>query len=178
MSKSIKLNNETYIDSSSIAHNKHDFKIKFQEKLMNTSPRMTDKKWIKLCNIKFDSHKQGEFIYIKIFIGYGQNGITSQIAYIDLFGQLSWVGEKNGRLGCNAVLHSLNSPFTLNNTHLKIISNSHLDYDIWFKNEEMNYCCPNYIANVGNKVTVTPDFNLLSDEPTYGTSCELLYVKG
>lgn len=174
MSKSIKLKNETYIDSSSVVHNKHIFKSKFQEKLMNISPRMTEQKWIKLCNIEFDSHKQGEFIYIKIFIGWGQNGEASQLAYIDLYGQQSWVGSKNGRMGCFAVLHNLDSPFTLDNVHLKIISINERNYDIWFKNEGMNYCCPNFFVHSSEKVVTIPKFDLSSNEPS-GTECDLTY---
>ena len=37
MSKSIKFKNNTYLDTSSIVHNKHSFKEKFQENIMNVS---------------------------------------------------------------------------------------------------------------------------------------------
>lgn len=174
MSKSIKLKDDNYLDSSSIMHEKHEFKSKFQERLINYSPKMTEQKWIKLCNIEFDSHKQGEFIYIKIFIGYGQNGNSSQLAYIDLYGQQGWAGSKNGIMGCIAVLNNLNSPFTLNNIHLKILSKNERNYDVWFKNEGINYCCPNFIVYTSNHVTVTPIFTLSDEDPT-GTECELEY---
>ena len=36
MSKAIKFRNNTYLDTSSISHNKHNFKDKFQETKMNT----------------------------------------------------------------------------------------------------------------------------------------------
>ncbi len=175
MSKSIKLKNNTYWDSSSITHNKHSLDSKLEEKLINVSSIMSNKRWVKICNVKFDKHTQGEFIFFKILIGQGNNGTTYQNAYIDLIGQLSWVGENGGRLGCNAELHPFKTSFTTSNTQIKVIANNYLDYDIWLDLTLQVYCKPNYIANTSNRVTVTPSCDVSSSEPT-GTSCNLSYT--
>lgn len=174
MSKSIKLKNNNYWDSSSIVYKKHNLQDVIQEGKMNVSPIITNVKWIKLCNIKFDAHKQGEFVFIKIFIGQGNNGRTNQNAYIDLICQLGWTGSLSGRLGCNAELHPFSTSFTTNNTSIKVIANNYIDYDIWFKCGE-TYCDPNYIVYGSNRVNVSPAWVISSDEPT-GTECNLLYT--
>ena len=132
------------------------------------------KKWIKICNVKFDKHDQGQFIFFKIFIGDGNNGQTNQNAYIDLIGQVGWVGSEDGRLGFNAELHPFKTSFTTSNTQIRVIANNNLDYDIWFKCASL-HCKPNYIVSSSNIVKVTPLGNTTSAEPT-GPSCQLLYT--
>lgn len=171
MSKSIKLQDNNYWDTSSFVYKKHNLQDVIQAEKMNTSNVMTEKKWIKLCNIKFDNHIQGEFIYIKIFIATGNNGEPQQNAYIDLICQIGWVGNYDGRLGCIAELHPFSTSFSTSNISIKVIANNNLDYDIWFKCEEF-YCRPNYIVYGSNRVSVNPKWERLSDEPT-GTECKL-----
>ena len=175
MSKSIKLKNNTYWDSSGIVYNKHLLSDELQKQDMNVNSNMNEKKWQKICNIKFDKHTQGEFVFMKIFIGRGNNGRVDQNAYIDLIMQLGWTGNLNGRFGCNAELHPFNSGFTTSNTELKVIANSNIDYDIWFKNYVEQYCKPNYIINTSKSVLVTPKSELSDTEPT-GTECNLSYI--
>lgn len=174
MSKAIKFRNNTYLDTSSISHNKHNFKDKFQEIKMNTGV-MNNKNWVKICNFKFDNHNQGEFAYFKIFIGAGNNGNTNQNAYIDLIMQLGWTGSNDGRLGCNAILYPLETSFSTSNTNIKVISKSNIDYDLWIYSTQ-TYCKPNYIANVSERVTVIPKWELSASEPS-GTSCSLSYIQ-
>lgn len=174
MSKSIKFKNNTYLDTSGITHNNHYFNDKFQEKLVNVSSEMSFSRWMKLCNIHFDSHVQGEFVFIKIIIGNGNNGEPAQNAYIDLIMQLGWTGSYNGRLGCSAVLHPIQSAFTTSNTSLKVISNSNIDYDIWFK-ADATYCRPNYVVEASQRVKVVPKWNTSDSEPS-GTACNLAYT--
>lgn len=174
MSKSIKFRNNTYLDTSSIAHNKHSFNDKFQEKLVNVASAMIFSKWMKLCNIHFDSHVQGEFVFIKIMIGNGNNGEPAQNAYIDLIMQLGWIGSCGGRLGCSAILHSIESSFTTSNTSVKVIANSNIDYDVWFT-ATTNYCKPNYVVEASQRVKVVAKWEISNSEPS-GTSCKLSYT--
>lgn len=134
----------------------------------------TANRWRRICNIKFTAHNQGEFVRLKIYIGDGNNGEPSQNAYIDLFGQLGWTGSFGGRMGVTAELHPFYTGFTISNTHVKVIANSNIDYDVWFKTDNSYYCRPNVIGSVSNNVTL--DYSNLSqdDEPT-GTECNLSY---
>lgn len=147
---------------------------KVQEKIMNLG-NMTYNTWEKLCNIKFDTHSQGEFIYMKILIGAGNNGGADQNAYIDLICQLGWTGSYEGRFGCSAELHPFGTTFTTSNTAIKVIANSNIDYDIWFKTDNQYYCRPNYILHTSSKVKVTP-LNELSESEPSGTACNLSYT--
>ncbi len=174
MSKAIKFKNNTYLDSSSIVHNKHYFAEKFQEGLVNVASNMINGKWMKLCNIHFDSHVQGEFVYMKIMIGNGNNGLPNQNAYIDLIMQLGWTGSESGRLGCSAILHSIQTAFTTTNTSLKVIANSNIDYDIWFRASAI-YCRPNYVFEGSQRVRVIPKWVFSDSEPS-GTECKLAYT--
>ena len=166
-------NNVTDIDENNL--NKIEQGIYDNSFRMVVSPRATNNKWMKICNVKYGTHKQGEFFYLKLFIGDGNNGRTEQNAYINLTCQLSYISDTNaaGRFGCNAVLNSLSSSFTTENTNIKVIANSNVDYDIWFYTSR-NYCFLNYIADGGNLATVTPKFELSDTEPT-GTECNLDY---
>ena len=165
--------NDEKLDSSSVVHGTHLLNSKLQEHIMNIG-KMVEKQWEKICNIKLDSHIQGEFIYIKLFIGDGSNGFATQNAYIDLIMQLGWTGDNGGRAGCTAELHPLKSTFTTDNTNIIVISNSNIDYDIYFTTSS-HYCKPNYAVISSNNATVTPAFILSSDKPT-GTSCNLSYT--
>ena len=174
MSKSIQFKNNTYLDTSSIAHNKHSFKEKFQENIMNVSNYMIESNWMKLCNIHFDSHVQGEFVYMKIFIGNGNNGEPTQNAYIELIMQLGWTGSYGGRLGCSAILLPIQSSFTTSNTSIKVIANSNIDYDIWIHVSSF-YCKTNYVVEGSSGLKVTPKWNISTEAPT-GTECNLSYT--
>ena len=89
--------------------------------------------------------------------------------------QLGWTGSNDGRLGCNAILYPLETPFNTSNTNIKVISKSNTDYDLWIYSTQ-TYCKPNYIANVSERVTVTPKWELSASEPS-GTSCSLSYIQ-
>lgn len=140
------------------------------------SIQKNNKKWRKICNVKYRTHNQGEFFYFKLFIGEGNNGNINQNAYIELTCQLAYINDPNtaGRFGCNARLYSLLSAFTIDNTDIKVIANSNVDYDIWFYTSRTQYCNPNYIAYGSDLVTVTPKFELSDNAPT-GTECNLDY---
>lgn len=147
---------------------------RIQNPNLNVSPYMMEQRWMKLCNIKFPSHVQGEFAYFKIFIGDGNNGNDTQNAYIELIMQLGWTGSVSGRFGCNAILHPIKTSFTTSNTKIKVLSNSNVDYDIWFTASSY-YCRPNYYANTSKRATVTPKWETTTTEPT-GTECNLAYT--
>ena len=55
-----------------------------------------------------------------------------------------------------------------------MIANSNIDYDIWVYSSQ-TYCRPNYIANVSERVTITPKWTLSANEPS-GTTCSLSYI--
>ena len=134
----------------------------------------TQLKWMKICNVKYRTHSPAEFFNLKLFIGEGYNGSAIQNAYIDLICQLSATGSNGGRFGCKGILHPLLTGFTSNNTQIKIIANSNIDYDIWFYTSKTEYCFPNYIAYGSDLVTVTQKFELSDNAPT-GTECNLDY---
>lgn len=140
------------------------------------STQRNNNKWMKICNVKYRTHNQGEFFYFKLFIGEGNNGNINQNAYIELTCQLAYINDSAtaGRFGCNAILNSLLSLFTTENTNIKVIANSNVDYDIWFYTSRTQYCNPNYIAYGSDLVTVTPKFELSDTAPT-GTECNLDY---
>ena len=134
----------------------------------------TSNKWRRICNIKFIAHNQGEFVRLKIYIGDGNNGEPSQNAYIDLFGQLGWTGSFEGRMGVLAELHPFYTSFTISNTHVKVIANSNIDYDVWLKTDSSYYCRPNVIGSVSNNATLDYSDVWQDDEPI-GTECNLSY---
>lgn len=142
-------------------------------KLIKSTQR-TQLKWMKICNVKYRAHSPAEFFNLKLFIGDGYNGIANQNAYIDLICQLSATASSGGRFGCKGILHPLLTKYTNNNTQIKIIANSNIDYDIWFYNSQNEYCFPNYIAYGSDLVTVTQKFELSDNAPT-GTECNLDY---
>lgn len=146
---------------------------KIQEQNMNVISNNTNGKWVKICNIKHAYHNQGEFSFIKIFIGDGNNGRVDQNAYIDLICQLGWTGSSNGRYGCNAELHGFLTGFTIDNTKIKVLANSNIDYDVWFYSNQ-TYNRINYIVNTSKNTIVTTKGELSSTEPT-GTECDLSY---
>lgn len=138
---------------------------------LKTAPSMIDSGWMKICNIKFNQHNQGEFVYLKIFIGDGNNGETNQNAFIDFTGQLGWTGAYNGRMGCNADLHPQSTSFNTSNVFMKVIANSNIDYDIWLKTTSY-YNRPNFLAYGSNQTTIIPSFDKQSYEPS-GIACNL-----
>lgn len=129
--------------------------------------------WYKVCNITLDSHYQGEFEYIKLIIGYGNNGNTTQNAYIDLYMQLGWTGNNDGRYGCNAILNPLRTSFNTTNTKVKVIANSRTNYDIWFWTSA-SYCVVNAIFYGSKRANFTKYTSTQSTEPS-GTTCNLQY---
>ena len=140
------------------------------------SPRRNEMKWMKICNVKYSSHVQGDFFHLKLFIGQGNNGRPNQNAYLDIICQLASTSNNDGISGCVAKLNSFLTSFTIDNTNIKIIANSNIDYDVWFYTSASQYCFPNYIADGSNLVTVTPKFELSDTEPT-GTECNLEYLE-
>lgn len=129
--------------------------------------------WTRVCRIVFYQHVQGEFCSLKIYISDGQNGRINQNAYIDLTMQLGWTGSDEGRLGCNAELHALNSPFTVSNTNIKVIAGNNTDYYVWVYTSNA-YNRVNYTANSGVNCNIWDAFTTQSTEPT-GTTCNLEY---
>ena len=142
-------------------------------KLVKATQR-TQFKWMKVCNVNYRTHSPADFFNLKLFIGDGYNGNANQDAYIDLICQLSVANSNGGRFGCKGILHPLLTNFTPNNTQIKIIANSNIDYDIWFYTSQNEFCFPNYIAYGSNLVTVTPKFELSDTAPT-GTECNMDY---
>lgn len=174
MPKSIKLKNNTYWDTKGIMYQRHNLENVIQERKINVSSSMIEQKWLKLCNITFDNHTQGEFIFLRIFIGQGNNGKTNQNAYIDLIGQLGWKGSNSGRLGLNAELHPLATSYTTSNLLITVIANSYIDYDVWIKTGDI-YCRPNYVFYGSNRANVIPKWEKQENAPS-GTICDLAFT--
>ena len=136
--------------------------------------------WKKLGTLSVDTHDQGSFTYMKIFIGNGNNGRNDQNAYIELIGQKGWTGNLSGRYGWNAILHPINSPFTTSNIGLKIIATDYLNYEIWFSTAT-TYCRPNVIFYPTTKTdgsgvdntTFTVSTDAWQQATPTGTECEL-----
>lgn len=125
--------------------------------------------YVKLCNVKFDWHRQGEFVSIRIYIGEGNNGNAHQNAFIDLVMQVGWTGENGGRVGCKWELHPGGTTFSMDNCNIIVISNSNIDYDVYFYTN-VNYCVPNYSVDCSDLVTVTHEGIVSLTAPT-GTAC-------
>ena len=174
MAKSIKLKNDNYWDSKAIIHKKELLSDILTKLKMNVSSSNINAKWTKFCNIKFITHTQGEFIFLKIFIGEGNNGRVNQNAYIDLIGQLGWINSLDGRLGFNAELHPFKTTFTTSNIFIKVIANSNIDYDVWLYSSNL-YTRPNYIFYGSERATVVPKWEQQDNEPS-GTICELSFM--
>lgn len=141
---------------------------------INVAPSMNGSNWVKVCNISFKNHVQGEFVALKFYIGNGNNSNTNQNAYIDLIMQLGWTGSKDGRLGCNAILNPISTGFTISNTSIKVIYNNRKSYDVWFYTSSTTYCRVNYIAEASSNAIITPKWSFSSSAPT-GTACDLEY---
>ena len=129
--------------------------------------------WCKLANLKYTSHQQGEFTHLKIMIGRGQSSSPTDNAYIDLYMQVGYIHNADGRLGCYALLNPLESSFTTSNTKLKIIFNSNLDYDIWFYTS-VSYVRPSVVYSTSKNATITKYYTTQASEPS-GTACSLTY---
>ena len=141
--------------------------------------------WKKLCSLTVDTHAQGQFVYLKIFLGWGNNGYSYQNAYIDLIGQMGWTGTATlqGRYGWSATLHQMESNVRTTNTKLKIIAPDIYHYDIWLWVNN-TYVRPNVMFFPTNKVDGSTEQNVTCDiyysgawqstEPT-GTECQVSY---
>ena len=129
--------------------------------------------WCKLANLKYTSHQQGEFTHLKIMIGRGQSSSPTDNAYIDLYMQVGYIHNADGRLGCYALLNPLESSFTTTNTKLKVIFNSNLDYDIWFYTS-VSYVRPSVVYSTSKNATITKYYTTQASEPS-GTACSLTY---
>ena len=129
----------------------------------------TGSRWRKLCSIRFSDHRQGEFTFLKIFIGAGNNGSGAQEAYIDLIGQQGWTGANGGRAGWLATLHPGVTSFSTSNIQIKVIANSNNNYDIWFYSVQ-NYCVPN--------VLFIPSVKMLAEGTSAGTTTCICYPTG
>lgn len=125
--------------------------------------------YVRLCNISFNAHTQGEFVGMKIYIGRGNNGTADQQAFIDLSMQLGWTGSNDGRFGCSWELHPMKTTFDLSNVNIIVIANSRTNYDIYLWTS-VSYCKPYYVVNCAKSVTVT-NYGTISTTAPSGTQC-------
>lgn len=137
--------------------------------------------WKKLGTLSVNTHDQGSFTYMKIFIGSGNNGRDDQNAYIELIGQKGWTGNYSGRYGWNAILHPINTPFTTSNISLKVIATDYLNYEIWFS-ATTTYVRPNVLfyptaktdGSDADNTTFTVSTDAWQQATPTGTECQLL----
>lgn len=137
----------------------------------NSTGSVSSTVYVKLCNITFSTHTQGEFVGMKIYIGRGNNGTTDQQAYIDLAMQLGWTGSLDGRFGCTWELHSMETTFTLSNVSIIVIANSRTSYDVYLATS-VSYCKPCYIVNCYKSITLT-HYGTTSTTAPSGTQCNI-----
>lgn len=137
----------------------------------NSTGSISSNVYVRLCNITFSAHTQGEFVGMKIYIGRGNNGTTDQQAYIDLSMQLGWTGSLDGRVGCTWELHPMETTFTLSNVSIMVIANSRTSYDVYLVTS-VSYCKPCYIVNCYRSVTLTHYGTTSSTAPS-GTQCNI-----
>ena len=172
--KEVNINGELYL-----ADNNGDNKIRVghivngQRLLECSGTNGTSGVYIKLCHISLASHLQGRFNNFKIFIGDGNNGRVDQQAYIDLSLQQGWQGSEGGRFGGTWELHPMKTSFKLSNTNIIVISDTNLEYDVWFYTTIM-YCRPSYIYNVDEGTIITHIGNVTQTTAPSGTAilCE------
>ena len=112
--------------------------------------------YIKLCHITCQSHYQGRFITFRIYLGYGNNGTTTQNAYIDLYLQQSYTGSENGRFGGNWILNPMFSNLKFNMVNIIVTSDSRLEYDVWLYTTA-TYCVPNYAFDCDEGIKIIHD---------------------
>lgn len=127
--------------------------------------------YVRLCNISFNAHTQGEFVGMKIYIGRGNNGAADQQAFIDLSMQLGWTGSNDGRLGCTWELHPMKTTFDLSNVNIIVIANSRTNYDVYLWTS-VSYCKPYYVVNCAKSVTIT-NYGTTSTTAPSGTQCDI-----
>lgn len=89
--------------------------------------------WRKIGNLTFPNHNQGKSVWLRILLGFGNNGNATQQAYVDLVGQLGWTGNNSGRAGWSAVLNAMNTSKTTSAFDITVIANSVLNYDVYIK---------------------------------------------
>lgn len=132
--------------------------------------------WAKLCHIKLKEHHQGNMIWIRILLGFGNNGTSTQVSMADLFLQQGWTGTLNGRLGGNYIYYPLSTSYqTLS---IKVISTNagtspELEYDVWIK-ENGTYNAKAFIVFTDGRYidSIIDDGTRQASEPT-GTACSL-----
>ena len=131
-------------------------------------------KWHHIGKLKFNQHFQGEFAHLKIYIGDGNNGRYNQQAFIDLYMQLGWTGDNNGRLGCTALLHPLHTSFRTSNTSIKVmaVSGSNTQYDIYILTSK-EFVVPNVSIDMTTNASFTNYDEYISGNPT-GDECNLM----
>lgn len=131
-------------------------------------------KWHHIGRVVFTNHLQGEFAFLRIFIGDGNNGTVNQNAYIDLTMQLGWVGgDTGGRAGCEAILHPMGTSFRCvtpaANVYMTIRATDNKTYDIYFLTT-VTYCCPN-VYFTGSTNTTFTHYNEYISGSLSGTEC-------
>ena len=183
MSKSIKFKNNVYLDSSSIWYSQFQGTAKslINQRLINMIPNTQKNNVLReLGHIKFNSHNQGSFTQLRIFIGAGNNSRGNQNAYIDLIMQEGWTGTYNGRVGCIAVLYAFGTGFTINNIDLHVTEISTGHYIVYFKTSAI-YCRPNLLLFGTNNVKIEPatDYPTSADDDVIkvGTECDLRFYQ-
>ncbi len=136
--------------------------------------------WKKLGNLTFSQHQQGQSVFLKILIGFGNNGADNQQAFVDLVGQLGWTGSYSGRAGWTAIFNEMNTGETLSAFDIKIIANSVLDYDVYiYVNTRYTSVTPVYVhgkqSNGEENVTWTPDYSAWTQTAPTGTECNIAF---
>jgi len=170
--KEVNINGEVYIGDTNGNNKVRSRHILNGQRLLECSGTGgTSGVYIKLCHISLASHLQGRFNNFKIFIGYGNNGRVDQQAYIDLTLQQGWEGD-GGRFGGTWELHPMKTGFKLSNTNIIVISDTSLEYDVWFYTANM-YCKPFYIYNVDEGTTITHIGNVTQTTAPSGTLCNV-----
>jgi hypothetical protein len=159
-------NGKAYFNSAGGFHAKT-----IQQQIVSNGTGGTSGVYVKLCNMTFGFHNQGEFANFRIYVGDGNNGRDNQNAFIDLTMQLGWTGNNDGRLGCNWELHPLNTNFDLNNVNIIVIANSNINYDIYLWTDKY-YCVPNYTYDCSSNVIITNDGTTSTIYPS-GTQCDI-----
>lgn len=134
--------------------------------------------WKKLGNLTFSKHEQGQSVFLKILIGFGNNGNNNQQAFIDLVGQLGWTGSYSGRAGWTAIFNEMNTNRTLSDFVIKVIANSVLNYDVYiYVSTTYTSVTPIYVhgrdSNGKENVIWTPDYSAWTKTAPTGTECNI-----
>ena len=136
--------------------------------------------WKKLGNLTISQHQQGQSVFLKILIGFGNNGNENQQAFIDLVGQLGWTGSNSGRAGWTAIFNEMNTNRTLSDFDIKVIANSVLDYDVYiYVRTTYTSVTPVYVygrdSNGVENATWTPDYSAWTQTAPTGTECNIAF---